>query len=193
MRTGGGLRGTDVTVSSVPGARPAEVGDAGGPSLELGKISALSRRRCADGWISTSPRRGPRAFGENGAGKSTLINIVAGTFPPDSGSFRYQGKEIAQLSPHAARAIDQPSIPGVQPRSRPHGRAKPVSGRELTRAASSTARRCARAQTVVRDSASTSTRLPRSLTVARPPADGGDRQGIPDQSASSSSMSRRPR
>src|SRR5712672_512328 len=44
-------------------------------------------------------------FGENGAGKSTLINIIAGTYAPDSGSFRYQGKDIAQLSPHAARVI----------------------------------------------------------------------------------------
>src|SRR5437763_9508814 len=44
-------------------------------------------------------------FGENGAGKSTLINIIAGTYPRDSGSFRYQGKDVAQLSPHAARVI----------------------------------------------------------------------------------------
>jgi ribose transport system ATP-binding protein len=31
-------------------------------------------------------------FGENGAGKSTLINIISGTYPPDTGSFKYQGK-----------------------------------------------------------------------------------------------------
>src|SRR5205085_7504991 len=38
-------------------------------------------------------------------GKSTLINVIAGTYPPDSGSFRYQGKAINQLTAHAARVI----------------------------------------------------------------------------------------
>jgi ribose transport system ATP-binding protein len=42
-------------------------------------------------------------FGENGAGKSTLINIIAGTFPPDTGTFKYRGKDIAHLTPHGAR------------------------------------------------------------------------------------------
>jgi ribose transport system ATP-binding protein len=44
-------------------------------------------------------------FGENGAGKSTLINVIAGTFAPDEGEFRYRGEEIYQLTPHRARAI----------------------------------------------------------------------------------------
>ena len=44
-------------------------------------------------------------FGENGAGKSTLINIIAGTYPPDTGSFKFQGEDITQLTPHAARVI----------------------------------------------------------------------------------------
>src|SRR6516225_7816642 len=44
-------------------------------------------------------------FGENGAGKSTLINVVAGTFPPDEGTFRFGGEEIHHLSPQRARAI----------------------------------------------------------------------------------------
>src|ERR1700682_4384143 len=44
-------------------------------------------------------------FGENGAGKSTLINIIAGTYPPDTGTFKYQGKEIVHLTPHGARVI----------------------------------------------------------------------------------------
>ena len=33
-------------------------------------------------------------FGENGAGKSTLINIIAGTYPADTGTFKYRGREI---------------------------------------------------------------------------------------------------
>lgn len=44
-------------------------------------------------------------FGENGAGKSTLINVIAGTFPPDAGSFRFAGEEIHNLTPHRARAL----------------------------------------------------------------------------------------
>jgi len=44
-------------------------------------------------------------FGENGAGKSTLINVIAGTFPPDAGQFRFQGQDIHGLTPHRARRI----------------------------------------------------------------------------------------
>ena len=44
-------------------------------------------------------------FGENGAGKSTLINVIAGTFPPDEGTFHFGGEEIRNLSPQHARAI----------------------------------------------------------------------------------------
>ncbi len=44
-------------------------------------------------------------FGENGAGKSTLINIIAGTFPADEGSYVYDGREIRRLTPHQAREI----------------------------------------------------------------------------------------
>jgi ribose transport system ATP-binding protein len=44
-------------------------------------------------------------FGENGAGKSTLINVIAGTYPADTGTFKYRGREIAHLTPQAARVI----------------------------------------------------------------------------------------
>lgn len=33
-------------------------------------------------------------IGPNGAGKTTLFNIIAGTFPPSSGSVRFNGEEI---------------------------------------------------------------------------------------------------
>ncbi len=33
-------------------------------------------------------------IGPNGAGKTTLFNIIAGTFPPSSGSIRFNGEEI---------------------------------------------------------------------------------------------------
>ncbi|MBO0663113.1 sugar ABC transporter ATP-binding protein [Jiella sp. MQZ9-1] len=44
-------------------------------------------------------------FGENGAGKSTLINVISGTFPPSSGSFRFAGRDVGELSPSEARTI----------------------------------------------------------------------------------------
>lgn len=43
-------------------------------------------------------------FGENGAGKSTLINIIAGAFSPDEGTYRFDGRNVHHLTPHRARA-----------------------------------------------------------------------------------------
>jgi len=42
-------------------------------------------------------------FGENGAGKSTLINVIAGTFQPDEGSYHFDGEDLGSLTPHRAR------------------------------------------------------------------------------------------
>jgi ribose transport system ATP-binding protein len=44
-------------------------------------------------------------FGENGAGKSTLINVIAGTYAPDAGDFKFQGENVGHLTPHTARVI----------------------------------------------------------------------------------------
>lgn len=44
-------------------------------------------------------------FGENGAGKSTLINVIAGSFPPDSGSIMFRGEPLRLNSPHHAREL----------------------------------------------------------------------------------------
>ena len=83
-------------------------------------------------------------FGENGAGKSTLINIIAGTYPPDAGTFKFRDGRSA-ISPRMARVHrHQPGVPGIQPGARTHRGTKPVSRPGTDRAAdSSTAPRCA--------------------------------------------------
>ena len=40
--------------------------------------------------------------GENGAGKSTLIKILSGAHAPDRGTIFFEGREIQNLTPHAA-------------------------------------------------------------------------------------------
>ena len=43
-------------------------------------------------------------MGDNGAGKSTLVKIVAGNYPPSSGSLTMQGRKVAFHKPGDARA-----------------------------------------------------------------------------------------
>ncbi|MEO8040945.1 MAG: sugar ABC transporter ATP-binding protein, partial [Betaproteobacteria bacterium] len=78
-----------------------------GNLLELSRISKRFPGVLALDEVNFDLRRGEVhvLFGENGAGKSTLINIIAGTFSPDSGRFLYQGREIRRLTPHQARVM----------------------------------------------------------------------------------------
>src|SRR5690349_18295791 len=39
-------------------------------------------------------------IGPNGAGKTTLFGLLSGFLPPDSGSVRFRGEEIARMPPH---------------------------------------------------------------------------------------------
>ncbi len=39
-------------------------------------------------------------FGPNGSGKTTLLSLVAGVFPPTSGTIRWKGKAIQGSKPH---------------------------------------------------------------------------------------------
>ncbi|MGH6820631.1 MAG: ABC transporter ATP-binding protein, partial [Methylocella sp.] len=44
-------------------------------------------------------------LGENGAGKSTLVKMIYGALQPNSGEFRWQGRNISIGSPAAARKL----------------------------------------------------------------------------------------
>ena len=39
-------------------------------------------------------------IGPNGSGKSTIFNVLSGALVPNSGSIRFEGREIAGLAPH---------------------------------------------------------------------------------------------
>ena len=40
-------------------------------------------------------------IGPNGAGKTTCFNVIAGVFPPTSGTVKFKGKRISGLAPHS--------------------------------------------------------------------------------------------
>ena len=43
--------------------------------------------------------------GPNGAGKTTLFNLISGVFHPDSGSIRFQGRDISRIAPNEAAKL----------------------------------------------------------------------------------------
>jgi len=99
---------TAVVTVNADGSRSAEAArEASDVLLELANISKRFPGVVALESVDFDVRRGEVhvLFGENGAGKSTLINVIAGTYPPDTGTFKYQGREITHLTPHGARAI----------------------------------------------------------------------------------------
>jgi len=80
---------------------------AGTPLLELegvskrfGPVLALDR---VDFAVSAGEVVG--LVGDNGAGKSTLVKAIAGINPPDSGTVRFEGREVRISRPQDATAL----------------------------------------------------------------------------------------
>ena len=53
--------------------------------------------------LKVRPGRLNALLGENGAGKSTLMNILAGVFPPDSGTVTLEGRSVRFPNPRTAQ------------------------------------------------------------------------------------------
>jgi len=97
---------TDRTASAPAPARDAP-GDRTAPLLSLRGITKRFPGVLALSGVELEVRPGEVhvLLGENGAGKSTLINIIAGTFAPDDGSYLYCGAAQTDLTPQKARAM----------------------------------------------------------------------------------------
>jgi simple sugar transport system ATP-binding protein len=70
-----------------------------GISKHFGAIQAL-----IDVSLSLEPGEVVGLMGDNGAGKSTLVKIVAGNYPPSTGSMEMLGRRVAFHKPADARA-----------------------------------------------------------------------------------------
>lgn len=75
------------------------------PVLEArGIVKSFPGVRALDGVnLLVYPGRVHAVLGENGAGKSTLMNILAGVFPPDSGTVLLDGRPVRFGSPRQAQ------------------------------------------------------------------------------------------
>jgi branched-chain amino acid transport system permease protein len=92
-------RGAAVRLSwaSAPGIRAAER-----PLLEIEGLRKHFGGVAAAHDIALTVRAGElvSVIGPNGSGKTTLFNLITGLIPPDGGSIRLDGREIAGLPPH---------------------------------------------------------------------------------------------
>ena len=77
----------------------AAMGDA---LLEVRGVTKRFRGVTALDGVSLAIERGEAVgiIGPNGAGKTTIYNVISGFAPPDEGSVRFRGEEIAGLAPN---------------------------------------------------------------------------------------------
>lgn len=79
------------------------------PALELRGVSrAFGAHAVLDGIdLTIAPGQMVALLGPSGAGKTTLLRILAGTLPPDRGTVRVLGAELARLSVRQLRRLRQ--------------------------------------------------------------------------------------
>ncbi len=77
------------------------------PLLRVTGVSKSFRglRAVAEASIEIAQGEIVALIGPNGAGKTTLFNLMAGTFAPDSGSIRFDGRELTGLRPDQVCAL----------------------------------------------------------------------------------------
>jgi ABC-type branched-subunit amino acid transport system ATPase component len=77
------------------------------PLLELEHVTKRFGGLVATGDVSFSVHESEIAFivGPNGAGKTTLFNLISGVFHPDTGSIRFQGRDITRIAPNEAARL----------------------------------------------------------------------------------------
>ena len=84
------------TAASPTRSEPAQTGfamtDIG---VNFGGIVALSEVA-----LEVLPNQVLGVIGPNGAGKTTLFNVACGFLQPDTGSLRWQGRQLSRLRPH---------------------------------------------------------------------------------------------
>jgi branched-chain amino acid transport system ATP-binding protein len=81
--------------------------------LDVNGLSHAYGRHQALDQVSIRLRAGEAVaiLGANGAGKTTLLNAVAGLVRPASGSIRFEGRELAGLSPHRIVEMGIATVP----------------------------------------------------------------------------------
>jgi len=87
-------------VVTVPLVQRAPILELHGISKRFGAVQALTEVA-----FEVHPREVVGLVGDNGAGKSTLIKVISGTFPADSGEYRFEGGQVSVHGPRDAQAL----------------------------------------------------------------------------------------